>query len=153
MPDRQFAIQRLYIKDVSFESPNAPQIFLEDWEPEVNVEMDNAVTTIDEAGVYDVQLKVTVTAKLGEQIAYIAEAVQGGIFLASGFEEDERLRITGAVCPETLYPYLRQVISETISQGSFPPFFLTPINFDMLYQKRLQKQQLADQAPASSAIN
>jgi len=99
-----FAAQRIYLKDASYESPNAPQIFLEAWEPEVNVQMDNSVDVVDENGVYDVQLKVTVTAKSGGKTAYIAEVVQGGIFMIVGFEEKDRMRLTGSVCPDTLYP-------------------------------------------------
>jgi len=138
-----FAPQRIYLKDLSFESPNSPSIFLQEWKPDMNVEMDNTVNTIDEAGVYDVQLKVTVTAKLGDKTAYVAEVVQGGIFLVTGFEDDDRDRLTGAVCPEMLYPYARSAISDVISQASFPVFLLTPVNFDYIYSKRLQEKDEA----------
>lgn len=145
-----FAVQRMYLKDVSFEAPNAPGIFLEEWKPEINIQMDNSVQAIDEAGVYDVQLRVNVEAKVGEKTAYIAEVVQGGIFMITGFPEEDRTRLTGAVCPETLYPYAREAISNIISKASFPPFLLTPVNFDYLYQKRLDEQQAA-QADNSAA--
>lgn len=149
MPDQQqaFSAQRIYLKDISFESPNAPAIFLDEWEPEINVEMDNTVDTVDEAGVYDVQLKVTVTAKLGDKIAYIAEVVQGGIFLATGFNDEDRQRLTGSVCPDMLYPYARAAMSDLITQGSFPAFLLSPVNFGYIYGKRLEgaKAAMADQ--------
>ncbi|RLA39169.1 MAG: protein-export chaperone SecB [Gammaproteobacteria bacterium] len=153
MADEQqpaFAAQRIYLKDVSYEAPNAPGIFLQEWEPEVNVEMDNSVTELDENGVYDVQLKITVTAKTGDHVAYIAEVVQGGIFLVTGFEEKDRLRLTGAVCPDTLYPYAREALSNLMTKGSFPPFLLTPVNFDYIYNKRLEDSEKTEAEPAAS---
>ena len=153
MSDQQqpaFAAQRIYLKDASYEAPNAPGIFLEEWEPEVNVEMDNSVTEVDENGVYDVQLKITVTAKTKDQTAYIAEVVQGGIFLIAGFEEKDRQRLTGSVCPDTLYPYAREALANLMSKGSFPPFLLTPVNFDYIYNKRMQEAE-ADQTEAATS--
>ena len=139
-----FAAQRMYLKDSSYEAPNAPQIFLEEWEPEVNVQMDNSVNVIDENGVYDVQLKVTVTAKSANKTAYIAEVVQGGIFMIVGFEEKDRQRLTGSVCPDMLYPYAREALANFITKGSFPAFLLSPVNFEYIYQKRLKEQQQAE---------
>lgn len=144
-----FSIQRLYIKDVSFEAPHVPQIFLEEWQPEVNVQMDNTVHTIDEAGVYDVQLKVNVTARLSDKTAYIAEAVQGGVFLITGFPQQDRIRLTGSVCPDILYAYIREVISGLVVKASFPAFLLNPVNFDYLYQKRMQEKGQPE-APAAA---
>ena len=138
-----FAAQRIYLKDASYEAPHAPGIFLEEWKPEVNVQMDNAVTQLDENGVYDVQLKVTVTATVGEKTAYVAEVVQGGVFLARGFEEKDRQRLTGSVCPDMLYPYAREALANLMTKGSFPAFLLSPVNFDFIYQKRLQEQEQA----------
>lgn len=146
MTDQQpvFAAQRIYLKDSSYEAPNAPAIFLAEWKPEVNVEMDNSVSAIDENGVYDVQLKVTVTAKTDDKIAYIAEVVQGGIFLITGFEEQDSKRLTGSVCPDTLYPYAREALTSLMTRGSFPPFLLSPVNFDYIYTKRLQEMEQAE---------
>lgn len=143
MADEQqpaFATQRLYIKDISFEAPHAPDIFLKEWNPDISVQMDNTVQVIDEAGVYDVQLRVSIEARLDDKTAYIAEVVQGGIFMITGFPEKDRLRLTGAVCPETLYPYAREAISSLLAKASFPPFLLTPVNFDYLYQKQLEEK-------------
>lgn len=140
-----FAAQRFYLKDASFESPGAPQIFIEAWEPEVNVQMDNSVNVIDEQNsLYDVQLKITVTAQSSGKTAYIAEVVQGGIFMINGFEEKDRKRLTGSVCPDMLYPYAREALTSLMTKGSFPPFLLTPVNFDYIYQKRLREQQQAE---------
>lgn len=139
-----FAAQRIYLKDASFEAPNAPEIFLQEWDPEVNVQMDNSVTPLNDEGVYDVQLKVTVTATSGGKTAYVAEVVQGGVFLVSGFEEQDRQRLTGSVCPDTLYPYAREALSSLMTRGSFPVFLLSPVNFDYLYQKRMQEKEQAE---------
>ncbi len=135
-----FSIQRIYVKDASFEAPHAPQIFLEEWKPDINVQMDNTVNVIDETGVYDVQLKVNVTVSLGDKTAYIAEAVQGGIFLITGFPDEDRIRLTGSVCPDILYSYVREVISGLVVKASFPAFLLSPVNFDSLYQKRMREK-------------
>jgi preprotein translocase subunit SecB len=145
-----FAAQRIYLKDASYEAPNAPGIFLLEWDPEIKVEMDNSVTALDENGVYDVQLKITVTATTADQIAYIAEVVQGGIFLISGFEDQDRTRLTGSVCPDTLYPYAREALANLMTKGSFPPFLLSPVNFDYIYNKRVEEKQQAE-AAASEA--
>ena len=135
-----FAVQRIYVKDMSFESPNAPLIFLQEWEPKIGVEMDNAINQIDEHSV-DVQLKVTVTAHVQDKVAYIAEVVQGGIFIMRGFSEEEHAQLTGSFCPSTLYPYARQALSDLITKGSFPPFLLAPVNFDYIYSQHRTQQE------------
>ena len=153
MADQQqpaFSAQRIYLKDASYEAPAAPGIFLKEWEPEINLEMDNSVTAVDENGVYDVQLKITVTAKVGEDIAYIAEVVQAGIFLVTGFSDEDRQRLTGSVCPDTLYPYAREALANLMTKGSFPPFLLSPVNFDYIYSKRLQANEPAEAEAAAS---
>mgnify|MGYP001826068666 FL=1 len=116
-------------------------VFLEEWKPEVEVQMDNSVKQVDENGVYDVQLKITVNATVGEKTAYIAEVVQGGVFLVRGFEEKDRQRLTGSVCPDMLYPYAREALSNLMTKGSFPAFLLSPVNFDFIYNKRLQEKE------------
>lgn len=136
-----FNIQRIYVKDASLEVPHAPEVFLQEWKPEFNVEMDNTVNTIDDSGVYDVQLKVTVTATQEDKTVYIAEIVQSGIFVVAGFAEEDRARLLGTVCPDSLYPYARQCIYDLIIKASFPPFLLSPVNFDYLYTRRMQNQQ------------
>ncbi len=145
-----FSIQRIYVKDVSFEAPHVPHIFLEEWKPDINMQMDNTVNVIDEAGVYDVQLKVNVTARLGDKTAYIAEVVQGGIFLITGFPDQDRIRLTGSVCPDMLYSYIREVISGLVVKASFPAFLLNPVNFDYLYQKRRREQEQPEATAAGA---
>jgi len=136
----QFAVQRIYTKDLSFETPNSPAIFTEKWEPDINIEINsNGNKLADE--VYEVVLSLTVTAKLGEKTAYLAEVQQAGVFTLAGFSEQEMGGMIHSYCPNLLFPYVREVISDLVSKGSFPQMVLQPINFDALYAQHLQKQQ------------
>ena len=144
MADQQptFAPQRIYIKDASFEAPGAPLIFLEKWQPDIKIRMDNSAREIDgEPGVYEAVLKVNVEATLGDKAAYIAEVVQGGVFSILGFSDQDRARLTAAVCPEILYSYAREAVSNLIVKGGFPAFLLNPINFGYIYEQRLRENQ------------
>lgn len=136
----QFAIQRIYTKDISFETPNSPAIFTEKWEPNVNVDLNSSGNRLGE-GLYEVTLSLTVTAKLGEKTAYLAEVQQAGIFALGGFSEQELGGVLHSFCPNILFPYAREVISDLVSKGSFPQLLLAPINFDALYAQHLQQQQ------------
>jgi preprotein translocase subunit SecB len=136
----QFAIQRIYTKDISFETPNSPTIFTEKWEPQVNVDLNSSGTKLAE-GVFEVVLALTVTAKLGEKTAYLAEVQQAGVFGMEGFSEQDLGGMLHSFCPNILFPYAREVISDLVSKGSFPQLLLAPINFDALYAQHLQQQQ------------
>lgn len=140
----QFAIQRIYVKDVSFETPNSPAIFTEKWEPEVTVDLNSAATKLTD-GVFEVVLTVTVTAKQGEKTVYLAEVQQAGIFAMSGFSENDQAGMVHSYCPNILFPYAREMVSDLVNKGSFPQMMLAPINFDALYAQHLQEQ---GQAPA-----
>ncbi|HHJ36247.1 MAG TPA: protein-export chaperone SecB [Gammaproteobacteria bacterium] len=143
--NQQFAIQKLYLKDVSFESPNSPQAFTSgDWQPQVNVQINSNHQPIGD-DMYEVVLDVTVTAKHDEQTAFLAEVKQAGIFTLSGFPDENMGGMLGAYCPETLFPYAREAISELISKGGFPQLLLTPVNFNALYTQQMQQQA---EAPA-----
>jgi preprotein translocase subunit SecB len=135
----QFALQRIYTKDISFETPNSPAIFTEKWEPNVNVELNSANTPLQE-GVFEVVLSVTVTTKVGEKTAYLAEVQQAGIFVVNGFNEQEMGGMLNSYCPNMLFPFAREVIADLVNKGSFPQMLLAPINFDALYAQHLQKQ-------------
>ena len=139
-PERQFTIQRIYVKDLSFETPNSPQVFREEWEPNVNVELNSAANPLEE-GVYEVVLSVTVTNKVGDDVAYLVEVQQAGIFGISGFDEKELGAMLHSYCPNILFPYTREVVSDLIQRGSFPQLALAPINFDALYAQHLEEQQ------------
>lgn len=136
----QFTIQRIYTKDVSFETPNSPAIFTEKWEPQVNVDLNTSGNKLAE-GIYEVVLAVTVTTKLGDKTAYLAEVKQSGIFSIEGFSEQDLGGMLHSYCPNLLFPYVREVVSDLVSKGSFPQLLLQPINFDALYAQHLQQQQ------------
>ena len=149
-PHREFALQRVYLKDVSFETPKTPGIFQQEWKPDTKVNLNTEVQTIGE-GVYEVSLTVTVTTTLGEETAYLAEAKQAGIFTISGFSDQERGPLLGAYCPGQLFPYVREVLSDLIMKGSFPQMVLQPVNFDALYAQHQQQVAKQQPEPASDA--
>ena len=134
----QFALQKIYTKDVSFELPNAPQVFQETGQAEVKLNLSQRVNNVTE-GVYEVVLSVTVTATTNEKTAYLAEVAQAGIFMISGLNEQALHAVINTLCPNTLFPYARQAISSLVGQGGFPPLTLQPVNFDQLYAQRMQQ--------------
>ena len=141
--NQQFAIQKIYLKDVSFESPNSPQAFTEgDWQPKINVQINSSNSVIAQ-DTYEVVLDITVTADQNEKTAFLAEVKQAGIFTIAGFPEENFGGMVGAFCPESLFPYAREAISELISKGGFPPLYLAPVNFNALYTQQLQQKQSA----------
>lgn len=137
--EQKFAIQRIYVKDISFEAPNSPVAFTEKWEPQLNVEINTQANQLSE-GLFEVVLSVTVSAKLGEKTAYLVEAQQAGVFEISGFDEQQMGHMIHSFCPNTLFPYAREVVGDMINRGSFPQLNLAPVNFDALYADHLQKQ-------------
>lgn len=146
-PQAQFQLQKLYIKDVSFELPNAPQVFQEDGQVEIKMNLSQKVENLAE-GVHEVVLTVTVTASLGEKTAYLAEVAQAGIFSINGLNEQGQHAALNTLCPHTLFPYARRVITDLVADGGFPPLVLQPINFDQIYAQRMQEAQA--QASAAS---
>lgn len=139
----QFALQRIYIKDVSFESPKAPEIFREQWQPKVNLEINSSHKKLEE-DLYEVVLQVTVTAKdESDEVVYLTEIQQAGIFLVKGLEPEPLLQTLGAFCPGVLFPYARESIDGLVVKGSFPPLMLAPVNFDAIYAQSRQKREEA----------
>ncbi|MES9873448.1 MAG: protein-export chaperone SecB [Candidatus Sedimenticola sp. PURPLELP] len=136
----EFALQRIYIKDISFETPNSPTIFNETWEPESNLNLNSNVEQVGE-NLYEVVLSVTVTTTLGDKTAYLVEVEQAGIFHVKGFPQAEMGPMMGAYCPNILFPFAREAISDLVSKGSFPQLLLTPVNFDALYAQHMQERQ------------
>ena len=145
----QFAVQRIYIKDVSFESPNAPQVFAEQEQPKLQLNMAQTVNRVGEDN-YEVVLTVTVTCTVGEKTVYLVEIKQAGVFLASGFDERNLDYVLATQCPAIIYPYARQTVSDLIQGGGFSPFYLQPLNFDALYQENLRRRA-EQQAEGGSA--
>lgn len=135
---KNFGIQKIYVKDMSFETPNTPAVFTMDWKPEINLELNTQSNKIAE-GIHEVTLSLTVTAKLGDSTAYLAEVQQAGVFSMQGFPEAELAPMLGAFCPGTLYPYARETVSDLVARGGFPQLVLAPINFDALFAQQNQK--------------
>ncbi|MCV2884402.1 protein-export chaperone SecB [Aestuariibacter sp. AA17] len=148
----QFQIQRIYAKDISFETPNSPQVFQKEWKPEVKLDIDTRTTEL-EANLYEVVLAVTVTAKLGEEVAFLCEVQQAGIFAIGDMPEANKAHTLGSFCPNVLFPYAREAISNLVNRGTFPALNLAPVNFDAIFaaymQQRAQKDQ--EQAPKLDA--
>jgi preprotein translocase subunit SecB len=144
-----FSIEKLYVKDISLEIPNAPQVFLEREAPQVDIQLHHESTNIDE-GVFQTVLTVTVTAKVKEKTLFLAEVGQAGIFVIRNIPESDMEPVLGIACPNILYPYVREVVSDMVSRAGFPPVVLTPVNFEALFQA--QKQAQAEQQPAEPVI-
>lgn len=145
----QFAIQRVYLKDASFEAPNSPQIFTKQWQPEINLDMNTATSKLDDT-VFEVVLTLTVTAKNEGDTAFLVELQQAGIFTVSGLADAELHHTLGAFCPSILFPYAREAIDNMVNKGSFPALMLSPVNFDALYAQQMQQQaaqETTEEAP------
>ena len=147
-----FSVEKIYVKDVSFEAPGAPAIFSEQGQPDLQLNLNQRVQRLNEA-LFEVVLGVTLTCKIGEKTAYVAEVQQAGVFALVGLEPQAIDVLLGTQCPNILFPYVRQTVSELIQAGGFPPFLLQPINFDALYAETLrQRQQQAGADAAASEL-
>ena len=138
-----FSIEKVYVKDLSLEIPNAPQIFLEREAPQVDIQLHHNSTGVEE-GVYQTVLTVTVTAKANEKTMFLVEVAQAGIFVARNIPAQELEQVLGIACPNILFPYVREVISDTVVRAGFPPVILSPVNFEAIYAS--QRQQAPAQA-------
>ena len=132
----EFAILRVYLKDASFETPNTPQIFTEEWHPKIELELSSSAKPL-EHDIHEVVISVTVTATQGGKTGFLAEVNQAGIFTIKGFDEEHLGNILGAHCPNVLYPFAREAISDLVVKGGFPQVLLAPINFDSIYAQRI----------------
>ena len=146
-----FSIEKVYVKDLSLEIPNAPQIFLEREAPQVDIQLHHNSNAIED-GVYQTMLTVTVTAKIGEKTLFLVEATQAGIFVARNIPTGELDAVLGIACPNILFPYIREVISDTVVRAGFPPVILSPVNFEAIYQAQRESQQPAQQQPGVQII-
>ena len=144
--EAQFIIQRIYTKDVSFESPNSPAIFAEDWNPETNLQLNTNVNPLDGDN-FEVELIITVTVKSNDKTAFLVEVNQAGVFYITGYEKDYKSHLLASYCPTSLFPYSREAISSLVSKGGFPELHLSPINFDALYAQRMEEQNAKAQKP------
>jgi len=145
----EFAIQRIYTKDVSFETPNSPAVFQAEWKPEIKLDIDTRSTKLAE-NTYEVILAITVTATVENKTAFLAEVQQAGIFTIGNLPEAQLAHTIGAFCPTTLFPYAREMVASLVNRGSFPQFNLTPVNFEALYASYLQQRAAQENAPKTS---
>lgn len=139
-PTSQFSLQRIYVKDLSFEAPKSPEIFREEWNPSIELDLNTRQRSLD-GDFHEVILTLTVTVKTGEEVAFIAEVQQAGIFLIQGLDAASKGHALGAFCPNILFPYARETLDSLVVRGSFPALMLAPVNFDALYAQELQRMQ------------
>ena len=141
-----FSIDKIYVKDLSLEVPNAPQAFLEQAQPEIDMQLTSAAKQIEE-GYYDCSLTVTVTAKVGEKVLFLVEVAQSGIFQIRNVPAEDMEPIMGVACPNILFPYARETVSNVVNRAGFPPVLLAPINFEALFmQQRVAMAEAAGTA-------
>jgi len=142
--DAQFNMQRIYTKDISFEAPNTPQIFQEQGQLEMKMNLGQRVDAMGE-GLHEVVLTVTVTGLVGDKTAYLCEVQQAGIFQITGMTEQQESGVINVLCPNTLYPYARATVSQLVAAAGFPPVVLQPISFEQVYAQRMQEAQKQQQ--------
>ncbi|HEX7029420.1 MAG TPA: protein-export chaperone SecB [Gammaproteobacteria bacterium] len=140
---RNFGLQRIYLKDVSFESPQAPAVFQGEWKPTLNVNIGTRARAL-QGDLHEVVLSVTVEAKQDDKVAFLVELQQAGVFLISGFSAEEKQQIAAILCPQNLFPFAREEISNLTAKGGFPQILLQPINFERIFQQ-------GNQPPAGKA--
>ncbi|MGX9462849.1 protein-export chaperone SecB [Shewanella sp. A14] len=138
----QFNIQRIYTKDLSFETPNSPAVFQKEWNPEVKLDLDTRSNKLSD-DTYEVILSLTVTAKNGDDTAFLCEVQQAGIFSIVGLTEQQLAHSLGAYCPNVLFPYARELVGNLVGRGTFPQLNLAPVNFDALFAQYVQQRQAA----------
>ena len=137
-----FELQRIYVKDLSFESPRSPDAFLKQWKPNVGLELNVSNVSIGEDQ-YEVTLKLSVTAtNEAEEVIYLMELQQSGVFVIKGVNEEVLTQTLGSFCPSVLFPYARETIDSIVTKGSFPPLMLSPINFDGIYAQAKEKNEV-----------
>jgi preprotein translocase subunit SecB len=144
------ALQSVYVKDLSFEAPKGPFLPAQNQDPKIQLNINTASSPVG-TDVHEVVLTVTLEAKAGDAPVYLAEVKQAGVFTVRGFGADDTRRILGSFAPNVLFPYIRQTVSDMISKGGFPPFFLPPVNFDALYERSLQERAAKQGAQGDAA--
>ena len=138
--ETQFMIQRIYVKDLSFETKNTPAVFQQEWKPDLSLNIQVENKTLEE-NTYEVVLTVTTTVKNQNETAFLVEVKQAGIFTISGAAPDQIAHLLGSLCPSLLFPYAREAITSEVVRGSFPQLILAPINFDAIYMQQLEQNK------------
>ncbi|HEY7986831.1 MAG TPA: protein-export chaperone SecB [Methylophilaceae bacterium] len=142
-----FNIEKIYVKDLSLEIPNAPQVFLQKDAPQVSIELQNKASMVDD-GIYDVVLTITVTAKIEDKVAFLVEVAQAGIFQVRNVPQEAIDGLMSVTCANILFPYAREAVSDMVTRAGFPPVVLNPINFEAIFMQQKQQQEAAPQAPS-----
>lgn len=142
-----FSIEKIYLKDASLEIPNAPQIFTDRSQPQVGVELSNFAQQLED-NIFEVAIKVTVTSKIEDKTVFLVEVTQAGIFQIRGVPEENLEMIVGITCPNILFPYARESVSDLVVRAGFQPVLLNPINFEALFAQQKQQQAQASEAAA-----
>jgi preprotein translocase subunit SecB len=139
--DIHFSLEKIYVKDLSFESPNVPAVFLQESQPELNVQMNISHGRVEgQEGIFEAVLELTVSANQDDKTVFLAEVHQAGLFRIQGIPDDQMLPVLEINCPNILLPYAREIISSLVGHGGFPPLLVNPINFEALFQQRHQAQ-------------
>lgn len=149
-PQQQISLQKIYVKDISFETPNSPEIFFQQTQsqPVVDIQVGIEVAQPNQQ-FFEVILGVTVTVSLNDKTAFLAEIKQAGLFSLAGFDDSQTHYILNSYCPNTLFPFAREAVSDLVTRGGFPQLLIEPINFDAMYQMQLQQQQAGDEQPVT----
>jgi preprotein translocase subunit SecB len=137
---QQFLVQRLYVKDMSFETPLGAEVFTKQWQPKINVDLNTKNSKLND-DTFEVILTVTLTAKIEEDTAFLIEVQQAGIFLVKGLEDETLRRALGIMAPNLLFPYLREAVDNVVVKGGFPAIGLQPVNFEALYMQAMKQAQ------------
>lgn len=148
----QFEIQRIYVKDLSYEAPNTPHTFSEDWKPEVQLNLETKSNRIQE-NIHEVVLSVTATVTSNKKSAFLVEVHQAGIFQIAGLPNEQLRQMLGSFCPNILFPYAREVISDVVVRGGFPQLLLAPVNFDALYAQHLEEQKKSGKSETEGKVH
>ena len=144
----QFSLQKIYVKDISFEIPNSPMVFQEEWEPTVNMDIANTASKVAD-DIYEAVLSVTITVTSAEKTMYLIETQQAGIFHIAGVTDGDISKMLATTCPNILFPFVREHISDLVIRGGFPQLLLAPVNFDALYAQKAE-QEAAQQDKATT---
>ena len=139
-PAPHLGIERVYLRDLSFESPQAPGVFASEWKPQVRIEINSRASRLGPDR-FEVVLMMTLEAKSSESTVLVVELQQAGIFRIGGMDEETRLQVLGVACPNMLFPYARETIDSLVVKGTFPPFMLAPVNFDALYAEAKKRRE------------
>lgn len=146
----EFTIQRVYVKDLSLECPQSPQVFQEEWQPELNLQFAMNTSTVDKT-LYELILQITVTATSKEKTLFLVEIKQAGLFTLKGFTEEQIQQVLSITCPTILFPYAREAVSDLVGRAGFPPLYLAPVNFEALYMQQMQEQSEKEGGAAKKA--